>query len=250
MVGQKLTHKVFGSGIIKEICIGNKGITDSLAVIQLDCPIESIGSGLSDIKKIGLQAFTDEIINELNVPDELVEKIELFEREKLEQVLEIERRVAERIRLKEIEQERLEKEGQERREQFNREENARTEFKLRKEKYQVLSFTEISPLSELNRILIKLDDYEAISDDDEQWLENNKLFPVLAIYYERIGNLAKAGSNWRKSDNPHRALEITQNLPSPNHYVLTMRGGAYRDIGDFEMAKECALSAIRIEPND
>jgi tetratricopeptide (TPR) repeat protein len=154
------------------------------------------------------------------------------------------------MRLKQIEQEQREKEELERIEQFKREENARNEFMLRKAKYQVSSFKNNSPLSELNLILMKLDDNDSISDQDEQWLKSNRLFPVLAIHYERISNLAAAGSNWRKSDNPRRALEITQNIQSPNQYILTMRGGAFRDINDYEQAKECAFSALQQAPND
>lgn len=250
LVGQKITHSTFGSGTIKEIVLGDSFSNNSVAIIQLDSPIDSIGSGLTNTKKLGLQAFNGQIITELSLPDELAERLESFEREKFERELELQRREAERIRLKQIEKELQEKEEQERIEQLKREENARNEFELRKEKYQISSFKDNSPLSELNIILMKLDENNPLSDRDEQWLKSNRLFPVLAIYYERVGNLASAGSNWRKSDNPQRALEITQNLQSPNHYILTMRGGAFRDISDFKQAKECAFSALQLAPNN
>jgi len=249
LVGQKIKHSVFGSGIIKEMRLGDS-IDNSSAIVQLDQPVASVGSGMTDIKKIGLRAFNGQIITELSLPVGLLEKVNTFEKEKIQRDLERQQREAERSRREQLEREQWEREEAERQEQLEREANARNEFRLRKEKYQVTSFKETSPLSDLNKILIKLDDGNILSDYDEQWLKSNGLFSVIAIYYERIGNLATAGSNWRKVDNPHRALEITDSIVKPNHYVLTMRGGAFRDISDFDHAKECALSALQLAPDD
>ena len=98
LVGQKLTHNIFGSGTIKEIRLGDSVISNSLAIIQLDHPVNSIGSGLTDVKKLGLQAFNGQIITELSLPDELIEELKMFERGKIERELERQRQEAERIR--------------------------------------------------------------------------------------------------------------------------------------------------------
>lgn len=190
------------------------------ATIQFDKQVKSSSRGLTYILNISLEAFDGKLITEVSLSDELIEKIDEFERIKEKETLQIERELT-----------------------------AKNEFKFRKAKYQVSWFEDNSPLSELNRILIFLDEGNNLSDYDIQWLNSNCLFQVLGYYYEKIGYLARAGSNWRKSDNPQRALAITENITKQDSYILTMRGAAFKDIGDLDNAKESALSAIRLSPN-
>lgn len=262
LIGQKLHHNSFGDCIVQEVKIDEDDFFDSCIVLLLEHHKESITIGRSNIKKINIRAFNGQIIEEITVPTEMTPEL-----------LQIEKRISNlKLDLKPISsffqkqngkqnsnemiiEEQIKKEELE----FNKlkiieleawisEDKPRNEFKLLKEKYQVGNFIETSPISELNKILINLDENNHLGKVEEQWLKEKHLYPVLAIHYERTGNISAAGSQWRKANNPERALMISNNLPSYDHYILTMRGGAYRDLNTLEKAKECALLAIKLNP--
>jgi tetratricopeptide (TPR) repeat protein len=127
---------------------------------------------------------------------------------------------------------------------------ARPTFQWLKEKYQISWYSEEFPLSQLHKILIDLDDEKnSLSDADKEWLEMRKLFQPIAIDYEKKGHLASAGSYWRKARMPGRALHITADAKHlRNAAILTMRGGAYRDLGQLADAETAARKAMDLNP--
>ncbi len=117
-----------------------------------------------------------------------------------------------------------------------------------REKYGVGSYKDDAEPSRLDSILQKLEQAARLSQEDIDWLNARALWPVLAKHYELIGRLASAGRCWRQAKQPRRALEITEGETS-NPSVLTMRGGAYKDLGDLDSAENCANIAIDLAPD-
>lgn len=146
---------------------------------------------------------------------------------------------------------------------------AKEHFDQLKRKYQVASYKDISPLSPLYKILLELEfeEYHELSDDDIEWLKKEKVFRILAIYFETIfskrGNEWKsvlASSNWRRANEPKRAIQVATNAfeheqkQNPRDHrllgaILTTRGGALRDIGNLENAEKDAWQAVELDPN-
>ena len=114
-------------------------------------------------------------------------------------------------------------------------------------------------LHELNRqkylerkdmFLKKLDEGvegDYFSQSDIYWLKEEAEFPILAGIYQRKGLLAKAGRYWRYAGQPSRALKITDN-DSTAPPVLTMRGAAYADLGQFADAEKSARQSLIFDP--
>lgn len=143
------------------------------------------------------------------------------------------------------------KKREEERKQTEYETDAEIAFEQLKKKYHVAGYKDSSPLSRLNRILMEIDSGNTLAEADLTWLNVEKLFPALAFYYGRNGKLASAGSNWRKAKNPQQAIDITEDAKSRNNPVtLTMRGGAFRDLGEMDEAEKCGLKAIKLAPDD
>ncbi|HMC64590.1 MAG TPA: hypothetical protein VKI65_06600, partial [Gemmataceae bacterium] len=179
------------------------------------------------------------LFTELHLPHDRAQELQLFE-----EVL------AEQRRRDELAARQAEETARARREQEvrQREAIARDESRRLKTKYGVDWYEDDSPLYP---ILLDLEGGRELSDSDETWLNRNRLFPVLAFHYERVGLLARAGSYWRKAQNPERALRITDNERVQNNSpVLTMRGGAFRDLNDLDSAERCGFSAIKLSPED
>jgi len=142
-------------------------------------------------------------------------------------------------------------------EQANREAKSVEEFNLLKKTYGVnrSSFTSIT--SRLYLILIKLESMESLDEEDIQWLEINKLFMIIAKYYEKeylkmenLWDLVKASRYFRRAKEAPRAIELLGDKNSNDSKlmsaILTTRGGAYRDINDVVTAETCANKAISI----
>ena len=126
---------------------------------------------------------------------------------------------------------------------------ARLEFQRLKEKYEVAWYRETSPVSPLYPILMDLVTGNKFSEGIEQWLKKEKLFAVLALYYEQDGKFATAGSFWRKAEDPSRALRVSEGK-RPASSILCMRGGAYRDLGELDPAETCGVQAISLSPTE
>lgn len=69
-------------------------------------------------------------------------------------------------------------------------------------------------------------------------------------------NLVNASADWRKAEEPEKALEQTHNLDFKQikkaklvAALLTTRGGALRDIHELNKAEKCALEAIKYFPD-
>lgn len=264
LIGQKIKHNSFGECTIQEVKIDSDEFFDSRIILQLDHEGESKEGGVPNVKIISIRALNGEIIAEVSAPVEWKEELTLVQEKLINQTFAYEKTESflqqqeeKRIRrenitrnLREMRQQEISRRKLIEDDHRMREEKAWNEFRLLKEKYGVTFFLENSPLSELNKILINLEEKNYLSVEGEKWLKNNQLYPVLAIYNEREGNISVAGSLWRKANYPERALQISDNLKSYDHYLLTMRGGAYRDLNDLELAKDCALKAIACAPND
>ncbi len=124
-------------------------------------------------------------------------------------------------------------------------------FKRIKEKYAVDWYNEFSPVSRLNSVLMEIEEGKNLSDEDVRWLNAEGLYQALGHYYEKLGRLASAGSSWRKAKNPHRAIEITQDKKVQNNSaILTMRGGAFRDLRELDEAEACGQEAIKLARED
>lgn len=150
--------------------------------------------------------------------------------------------------LLEEEKKKLEEEA---RKQEEYEAEAVEEFRRIKEKYAVGWYKEVSPISRLNQVLMEIDVGRILSEEDVQWLNDERVYQALGFYYEKLGRLASAGSYWRKAQNPQRAIEITQDKRSQsNSPTLTMRGGAFRDLRELDEAEGCGQAAIRLAPED
>ncbi len=139
--------------------------------------------------------------------------------------------------------------------------DAKQSFFILKRKYRVAWYTDTSPISPLHKVLLQLERHEEISHEDIQWLEQKRLFTLLAGYfqlnYRRTANpwsLAKASRYWRDSQRPQRSLAITNDFFTPDNSamaaVLTTRGGAFRDLMELDKAENCGVRAIMCNPNN
>lgn len=107
-------------------------------------------------------------------------------------------------------------------------------------------------------ILKKIESGAHLSKNEKQLLEQQRLFSLLALYYERQYNTTRdtfaainASKYWRKQGEPEHALKITGGIEDKDSYrmsmVLTTRGGAFKDRGALVEAEECARKAIRLD---
>lgn len=77
--------------------------------------------------------------------------------------------------------------------------------------------------------------------------------------YKRTGDrwkLPAASSNWRKADDPERALQVTENVnwhkikeSDLKSALLVTRGAAFRDLNRLDKAENCARQAMNSQPN-
>lgn len=120
--------------------------------------------------------------------------------------------------------------------------------------------------TQLAQILVKLDKGENLDESEEKWLEENKLFELLANHYHRLSKkfpsnsgwcLARASAYFRDASLPEKAIEITNEFSErltidirADSAVYTSRGAAFRSLHDIHEAKECANEAIRIRSDN
>jgi tetratricopeptide (TPR) repeat protein len=90
------------------------------------------------------------------------------------------------------------------------------------------------------------------------WLKWKNLYVILCEIYHfkydkdgKLWDLAKACSSYRKCGNPEVVINITNNINNTDFTafgaVMTTRGGAYRDIRNYECASNCAQEAIEYD---
>lgn len=143
------------------------------------------------------------------------------------------------------------------------EEAARNQLRELAKKYNVKLTEELTGITPLIPILLKMEGNEVIEDSELLWLEERSISNVLATYHYRryrIDNdpweLVKACRHLRKSGLPEKCIEVSgQFLQSgaTESRVLaaahTTRGGAYRDLGDLEKAMTSANQAVGLSSN-
>jgi tetratricopeptide (TPR) repeat protein len=132
-------------------------------------------------------------------------------------------------------------------------------FQRLKKKYNVEFFNDPDNRSLLYSILFDFDHRIEISEVYIDWLKRNNLHILLSeiLYKKYMGSddpwdLAKACSSFRKCGKPDRVIEITEGVNPPESKssgaILTTRGGAFRDLKNFNYASKCALEAIDKNP--
>lgn len=145
-------------------------------------------------------------------------------------------------------------------------------FKALKSKYQIVGKLAIKPFYE---IMLKLEREERLDPkqviqliEDDRLSRNGKIaiayYRLEAIFYEkeyqRTGNkwnLPSASSNWRKADEPGKALKATDDVnwnkvkdPNLKSALLVTRGAAFRDLGQLKEAENCATQAMECQPKN
>lgn len=112
---------------------------------------------------------------------------------------------------------------------------------------------------QLHEIIKTIDTEKLLKEDQLKWLEKNHYFILLGFYYQDLTSRNKdpwmavrSGGFWRKAEQPQKALSVTEGLSSENSQlqaaIYTNRGGAYRDQGDLQEAKQNAELAIKLQP--
>jgi len=144
-------------------------------------------------------------------------------------------------------------------------------FKSLKNKYQIIDPR--LPINPFYEIMIKLEREERLDPKQVvQLIEENQLsrsgkiaiahYRLEAIFYEkeykRTGNrwnLPSASSNWRKANEPDKALKVTDQInwtkvreSDLKSALLVTRGAAFRDIRRLDDAEDCATQAIESQP--
>lgn len=136
-------------------------------------------------------------------------------------------------------------------EQHAAEMDARKEFDQLRTHFGLVGRRDNSPLDRLYPILREMKSTDQLCAADLEWLEEELHFDVLAKYHELRGEIAKAGKFWRKAGFPERALNISNDASqTSNRVILTMRGGAFRDLGDLPAAEQSARRAQELKPGD
>jgi hypothetical protein len=144
-------------------------------------------------------------------------------------------------------------------------------FKTLKTKYRIVGELATNPFYE---IMLKLEREERLDPKQViQLIEENKLYRhgkiAIAYYrleavfyekeYQRTGNkwnLPSASSNWRKADEPERALKVTENVnwsrvqdSDLRSALWVTRGAAFRDLNQLNEAETCATQAMECQPD-
>jgi len=271
LIGQGVTHTVFGDGIVTSadyahltVCFGDKKkvvktfTNTSLLNIQFfkDSTLPNDLDGLEKAKQQLLDKHDQEIQQRLENEKLLQEKIQ----QNIQQRLDKEKRLQEKIQQdiqQCLENERRVAEQNKRREEQQASAN---EFVELKAKYQAQSYRTTSLPNVLHLILLCIDGGEILKNDQITWLESNRLYDTLAIYrqneYQKTKNpweLIKASGYWRKAGKSIQAVELTSFLIE-NHKsatgsiksaIFTTRGGAFRDLKDILNAEQCAKESIK-----
>lgn len=242
IIGCEVKHNTLGDGKIVEIIEGK------------DCVYITVEfAGLPEhkgLKKFSNTSFTEGHFGNIELNHFLIPGFNEFYERKLKE--EKERLIKEKIEANRIEELRRMQEEQERIEAKSLE-----EFNLLKQNYGLSKQRFKSIASPLYMILLKIESMEVLDEDDIEWLKGNKMFKIIAMYYEKEylktknqWNLVKASSNLRRSDESYRAIELLENEHSKDSKlmsaILTTCGGAYRDINDVIKAEKHAKEAIDI----
>lgn len=144
-------------------------------------------------------------------------------------------------------------------------------FKYLKTKYQLIDPN--LPRDPFYEIMLKLEREERLDPkqvvqliEDKHLARHGKIaiayYRLEAIFYEkeykRTGNkwhLPSASSNWRKANEPEKALQVTNQVNWAKVSELDLksalfvtRGAAFRDLKHLDHAEDCATKAIECQP--
>jgi hypothetical protein len=144
-------------------------------------------------------------------------------------------------------------------------------FKALKNKYRIVGQLPLDPFYE---IMLKLEREERLDPKQVvQLIEESQLsghgkiaiayYRLEAIFYEkeyqRTGNrwnLPSASSNWRKAEEPKKALKVTENInwkkvqaSDLKSALWVTRGAAFRDLAQLDQAENCAKEAMESHPD-
>ncbi|MEG4226944.1 hypothetical protein QUA35_13435 [Microcoleus sp. N9_B2] len=144
-------------------------------------------------------------------------------------------------------------------------------FRTLKTKYQIVGQLALDPFYE---IMLKLEREERLDPKQViQLIEEGRLarhgkiaiayYRLEAIFcekeHQRTGNrwkLPSASSNWRKADEPEKALKVTENVnwnkvqeSDLKSALWVTRGAAFRDLNQLDEAENCATQARECHPD-
>lgn len=243
IVGRQVTHTKFGSGTVTEVY---EGTTGTHGVQPIRIRVRFRGLRTPEDEKLFLTESFEKHFTDLALP-EYMEGIEPI-REQLQR-----QNVVEERRRKEAE-----RRAQRLKRQQEKEAEAARHFTELKAQYLVSDYRDRSPSSPLYAILLRLEEGEMLSKTDVDWLEDERLFEVIAKFYEDNiprdnWNVVRAGKYWRRAKQPQKALELTEEARSDDAILMsaifTNRGGAFRDLRELQSAKVCAKEALRYNPH-
>lgn len=145
-------------------------------------------------------------------------------------------------------------------------------FRALKHKYRIVGRLDGGDFVPLYEIMLKLEREERLDPKqviqliEEACLSRSGKIAIAhyrleAIFYEkeyqRTGNrwnLPSASSNWRKADQPEKALKVTEKVnwkkvqeSALKSALWVTRGAAFRDLHQFNEAEECATQAIECQ---
>ncbi|NMD02149.1 MAG: hypothetical protein GYA71_02640 [Bacteroidales bacterium] len=245
-------HKTFGIGHIDSLELTEQG--KLYICLLFNSPYEGkreryfLNTSFQD----GFFDFADPIENSVELKEIMVQVRQLLESEK-EKILE-----EEILRKKQEEEKRIRLEEENK--QKEKEKADRDNFIALKEKYNIKNCHNDSPTSLLYVILLKLEDKELLDQEDIEYLKSEHWYGPIAVDFENrftkepsdLWLLVNACSNWRNAKVPSRSIEISANSFSSDKKsyaaLLTTRGGAFRDLMNFEAAEDSAKAAIQIQP--
>ncbi len=145
-------------------------------------------------------------------------------------------------------------------------------FQSLKSKYQIIDPN--LPIVPFYEIMLKLEREERLDPKQVvQLIEEGRLakrgkiaisyYRLEAIFYEkeyqRTGNrwnLPSASSNWRKANEPEKALKVTENVnwskvqeADLKSALLVTRGASFRDLNQLDEGESCATQAMESQPD-
>lgn len=250
IVGQQVSYEKYGRGTVTDVYRNDYGairlkIRFDKGEEKIWDPKEGYGKYFADCTLPagldGLATAREQLIEKKRKEEELDE-----ERRKRREQEELERQ-------RELEERRKQEEKE--RQQREREAKDRRHFADLKRKYQVEEFADESPISQLYKILIKIEEGATLNKRDKEFIKVEHLCQIFDICYKKYGDAwykASASACWRDRDNPkrdpQRALKSTEGVKSDDPKcmaaIFTTRGAAYADLGELAEAERCAREAI------
>jgi tetratricopeptide (TPR) repeat protein len=111
----------------------------------------------------------------------------------------------------------------------------------------------------LQLILKKRENTDVLSAEEIQWMLNRHYYDFVIEYFQFVYHtikdpdyLIRAAKLCRRINRPEEALRLTDNLTTSNDQrqlsLLTIRGAAYKDLGDYEQAIALAENAQERHP--